>query len=575
MALRLCILCLALGFVHAVRNAAPEVPGNNEEAEVPEAPHIGVPEVLQDELQFEDVSADKGDVEVSEAPQRVEVPEVLQNNESHSPQVPLVDKEEAEEPETRQDVELPDVSNDESQSQAVPEEVDAREEGTDGDGKGAKMEQKWAVLHKSLSQIESYMEVLASAVAREMPAVTVTVGQLAGATGQMTKAIGLKILAEVNMCEEDKRHRVQAAVTTLVSVATQAASFAVKGAVYLGPVAVKTAQSVAKIEALLAKDLASLEESEQVKKILAELLQAAQKVAAERVEGTVPQDVQTAVADIAGFSKQAVELSVRLTRAMGHTLHSEGVQNELTILHELAGELAAAAVTHWPEAKVQLQHLGHFSEDHLASLAMHVGDAVSLCNPQKRQQVQAILEVVTHAIKQVAGAVWENRHTVMQKVVEAGEQIHQWLDALHSSLQAFAEHKDVKHVLQELVQVMAGLRQGSAHSILMATGKLKNLRLRLLKWSGYADLEESEAQVFAEGVSTRMPCMYLDVKYYPFMKNQKRTNWPTVQDCQRHCENTDGCAHFSYWPDGGCHLQDSSASLRRGRHVISGNPTCD
>merc|ERR1712216_528089 len=32
--------------------------------------------------------------------------------------------------------------------------------------------------------------------------------------------------------------------------------------------------------------------------------------------------------------------------------------------------------------------------------------------------------------------------------------------------------------------------------------------------------------------------------------------------CQSRCANTKGCNYFTFWPDGGCHIQDSNAQLR-------------
>jgi len=41
----------------------------------------------------------------------------------------------------------------------------------------------------------------------------------------------------------------------------------------------------------------------------------------------------------------------------------------------------------------------------------------------------------------------------------------------------------------------------------------------------------------------------------------KRSVESTLLGCRTRCENTPGCAKFSYWADGGCHLQDENAIL--------------
>lgn len=46
------------------------------------------------------------------------------------------------------------------------------------------------------------------------------------------------------------------------------------------------------------------------------------------------------------------------------------------------------------------------------------------------------------------------------------------------------------------------------------------------------------------------------------MPGQGRTTEVSVLECQARCMQVLGCAHFTYWSDGGCHLQGSVATLR-------------
>ena len=48
------------------------------------------------------------------------------------------------------------------------------------------------------------------------------------------------------------------------------------------------------------------------------------------------------------------------------------------------------------------------------------------------------------------------------------------------------------------------------------------------------------------------------------MAGQKRTVTDSAGACQDRCLNTEGCSYFSWWADGGCHIQDSSAKLISG-----------
>lgn len=42
------------------------------------------------------------------------------------------------------------------------------------------------------------------------------------------------------------------------------------------------------------------------------------------------------------------------------------------------------------------------------------------------------------------------------------------------------------------------------------------------------------------------------------MYGELRTKEPSLNDCAARCHRVDGCVHFSYWLDGGCHLQEGT-----------------
>mmetsp|Transcript_132333 Transcript_132333/g.295948 ORF Transcript_132333/g.295948 Transcript_132333/m.295948 type:complete len:497 (+) Transcript_132333:108-1598(+) len=48
----------------------------------------------------------------------------------------------------------------------------------------------------------------------------------------------------------------------------------------------------------------------------------------------------------------------------------------------------------------------------------------------------------------------------------------------------------------------------------------------------------------------------------------------SVSACQQRCLRVSGCAHFSFWPDGGCLLTGSGASPKSHSGVIAGPPHC-
>ncbi|CAE7026899.1 unnamed protein product [Symbiodinium natans] len=68
-----------------------------------------------------------------------------------------------------------------------------------------------------------------------------------------------------------------------------------------------------------------------------------------------------------------------------------------------------------------------------------------------------------------------------------------------------------------------------------------------------------------------------DVYFDPLdMHRVGRTVESSSTACQDRCNSVAGCAHWSYWPNGGCHLQDSLATptTRNNQGVVAGPPTC-
>lgn len=66
-------------------------------------------------------------------------------------------------------------------------------------------------------------------------------------------------------------------------------------------------------------------------------------------------------------------------------------------------------------------------------------------------------------------------------------------------------------------------------------------------------------------------------RYEPLnMENETRSHEVTPGDCQARCYNTRNCEHFTYFSDGGCHIQDGDAErIPADNEVLSGPATCD
>jgi len=74
------------------------------------------------------------------------------------------------------------------------------------------------------------------------------------------------------------------------------------------------------------------------------------------------------------------------------------------------------------------------------------------------------------------------------------------------------------------------------------------------------------------------PCFLKDTANEPLnMPGQGRTIAASAMECQRRCSRTRGCAQFTWFTDGGCHLQQHSAT-RRASHpgvAVTGPSDCD
>lgn len=69
-------------------------------------------------------------------------------------------------------------------------------------------------------------------------------------------------------------------------------------------------------------------------------------------------------------------------------------------------------------------------------------------------------------------------------------------------------------------------------------------------------------------------CFMVGAWYKPVnMKGEGRSGAKTVEDCQQRCKSVTGCAHFTWYKDGGCHLQDKQAKKKTwDSNTIAGPP---
>lgn len=70
-------------------------------------------------------------------------------------------------------------------------------------------------------------------------------------------------------------------------------------------------------------------------------------------------------------------------------------------------------------------------------------------------------------------------------------------------------------------------------------------------------------------------CFEVNQQYMPMnMPGQERSQESDAASCQKRCASVEGCAHFVWWSDGGCHLQDKDAKQNPGPGLTAGPPHC-
>lgn len=70
-------------------------------------------------------------------------------------------------------------------------------------------------------------------------------------------------------------------------------------------------------------------------------------------------------------------------------------------------------------------------------------------------------------------------------------------------------------------------------------------------------------------------CFVEHRKYEPLnMPGQPRTHEENAEACHNRCRGIPDCASFSFWPDGGCHVQDSTAKIEVSDGITAGPREC-
>merc|ERR1719296_590232 len=82
--------------------------------------------------------------------------------------------------------------------------------------------------------------------------------------------------------------------------------------------------------------------------------------------------------------------------------------------------------------------------------------------------------------------------------------------------------------------------------------------------------------ITSAGHPSPQSCFLSGIEYHPLnMHGQSRSQTHSAAECQHRCRGTHGCSHFSWWADGGCHLQDAGAQEGPGYASAAGPAICE
>lgn len=439
---------------------------------------------------------------------------------------------------------------------------------------------KVGLVESALSVLKSQVEKIAEASQDGAQEIKVKVTEYAADVKENARNAGAKILEGANMCNPQSRQRVQAAMAAMRSRVVQVSEFAVEQ----WPEARDNLRAFAKAStqklALLGRQLNDLRmtvaEREEIQALVGKVKGKFGKLQAAAISKS-PQWAKDAPDALSEFTEKVSELSAKLATKVKDAYQSETTQNTLAMVQLHAGQLAQGIAKKWqekyPELKAMLGRVASASLDKVQELASNLGAA--MCDPRNHERALALVENVRSQVSTLTTAIKEHWPEVKQKLLDfvdlASEKAHGLKVALMGVMKKTQESEVVNDALSKIQEKLAIVKESGGR----ATEGLTDAASGLVLWGkeGWSDMDENEVEEAkaASGGS----CFVKDTKFHPAnMAGTRRTPVDSAEECQQLCSDTKGCVHFSYWPNGGCHMQDQSAKMRRAPGVVSGPAEC-
>eukprot|EP00930_Biecheleria_cincta_P062454 TRINITY_DN47928_c0_g1_i1.p1 TRINITY_DN47928_c0_g1~~TRINITY_DN47928_c0_g1_i1.p1 ORF type:complete len:507 (+),score=107.96 TRINITY_DN47928_c0_g1_i1:124-1644(+) len=273
------------------------------------------------------------------------------------------------------------------------------------------------------------------------------------------------------------------------------------------------------------------------------------------------------------ISKDVAALSAAVANHTNQFVHREDVQHYFEYIQDSAGQIASVALE---KTEQGLAAFAEFAKNKIQDLS---GQALNaMCDPEVRKHVRDAISVVIANVRKLASAIKDKSSVVKHFVEELAKAAHTEIVILVSQISKEVPSPTRDALLKQLeamrIQAQKMINsprevQTHARNLLVSA---RNLLLHVPRPPGFGQ------NVPFEEAAADEDCRWTNFLLRPVnMKGQGRTVEETIDACQQRCASVEGCEFYSYWPDGGCHLQSGEARdrLRHAQHVIAGTRVCE
>lgn len=433
---------------------------------------------------------------------------------------------------------------------------------------------KASYVNTAVGLLQSEVDKLAEAAKNKAADVMVKLADYAADVRDKAMSAGAEILQEANMCDLEKRDAAAAMMAKMQSHAAQITDLAAEKWPAVKDKSLEFSKTTHKKIVLLMQLIKDWGMSQAQRAEVQSLLRGmASKygsivMAARSKQPTWANKIEETMA---AFIEKLSDLSGKLAGLAKNAFQAESTQSILRVIQARSGQLLQAAADKWPQVKKALGRVASATFEKVKQLGAKLGAA--MCNPENHERARALFASVQLHVRTLVQAIVDHWPAVKQNFNQFADQVAEHAKNLNTIFMSYASgdksiSEDVQSAFSSVQAQIAALKSQAG----AARSDLPGLLLFAARLESRSDIDENEVET-----TPANSCFFKDVKYHPVnMPGTKRTQVESAEACQLLCADTQGCVHFSYWPNGGCHRQDElAAAMRRAWYVVSGPVGCN